>query len=332
MNRLFILLLLSLILGCSDITDYSAVDTRGKILIFNGLAESFSLLDIDGESISNDVQLTGIWPNHITYSTDIILTNSGSNSITILEEETLFELESIYLGEGKNPWMVIPTTDSLYIPCYVSNEVIKVDRTTWEILDYIPVGNAPEGGVILGEYLFIGNTGDDTISIINTSSDTVEETITLSYSDMELMNPQSLIGFSDLNEVHIICTGLNASSETVDDGLVIVLNADTFEVKEYIEVGGSPVYNEGAINYSDKLVYLYGTTGISVYNYETYEVLESGIDDYYASGIIYISETDRLYVSDFQENSIKIYSGSDYSYERELQASDGPQQLLYIKE
>jgi len=332
MNKLTMSLILLIFFSCTIVQESSVPEIRDNILFFNGLAESFSIMDIKSETVINNIQTTGMWPNHIIYDTDLLLVNSGENTISILNIDDLSLKKEIYLGSGKNPWMTFPIPNSsfIYVSCYLTDQVIKVDRVSGEILKTITVQKNPQGGVLVGEKLFIGNTGSDTISVIDTVTDKLEQTIVLpDVPNTTKLNPQTVIGFENRNEIHVVCSGVNSFVNS--DGVIIVINSDTYDVKSVIETGGSPVYSEGSINETDKTVYLYGTTGIMAYNYETYEIIGTGIDNIFISGLIYISETNKIYASDFSADSILIYGGDDYSYEKSVLASDGPQQLLHIK-
>ena len=333
MNKILMTLILLIFFSCAIVQESDVTDIRNNIIFFNGLAESLSIMDIKSETIKNNVKTTGIWPNHITYDTDLILVNSGDNTLSILNIDDLELKKEIYLGSGKNPWMAfpVPETKYIYVSCYLTDQVIKVDRVSGEILVTISVQKNPQGGVILGKKLFIGNTGSDSISVINIMTDIVEQTIILpNVQNRTKLNPQTIIGFDNKNEIHVVCSGINNFVNS--DGVIMVLTSDTYEVKSVIETGGSPVYSEGSINEKSKTVNLYGTTGITAYNYETYEIVETGVDNLFISGLIYIPDTNKFYASDFDADSILIYRGDDYSYEKSVQASDGPQQLLYIKE
>lgn len=330
------LLLILIPLSCDlDTTSSEIPDIKGNIIFFNGLAETFSVLNVDDEYITNDVAETGQWPNHIIYNTEfedeLIVVNSGDNSISILDIGTLETNLEIYLEENKNPYMAIAQsgTNYIYTTCYYSNEVVKVDRETGETISTITVGDKPQGGAILGTKLFIANTcyGEDTgtITVIDIDTDTVLTTFDTG------KNPQSLIAFENEDEIHIICTGENDESDETD-GEVIVIDSDSYETIVTISVGGSPVYSEGSINETEDIVYLYGTSGIYAYNYSSYTKIDTDIDDTFYSGLTYVEETNKIYASNFDGDEIDIYNGEDYSFEKSIEASDGPQQLLFIKE
>lgn len=332
MNKLITGLILIVVISCANIQESEIPEIQGNILLFNGLAETLSILDIDSESIYNNIKTTGIWPNHITTDTDLILVNSGDNTVSIMDIDTLETKKDIYLGSGKNPWMSFPVSNNIYVTCYLADEVIKINRNSGEKLTSIPVQKNPQGGAIVGNRLFIGNVFTEnpmssSISVIDLKTDKVEKNIPLPFQ-----NPQTIIPFENRNEIHIVCTGINSiDSSKNDDGVIIIMDSNTFEIKSTINIGGSPVYSEGSINMDKKLVYLYGTTGISAYNYETNEIIDTAIDNIFISGLLYIPETNKIYASNFAGDSINIYKGDDYSYEKSVQTSDGPQQLLYIK-
>ncbi|QEN05244.1 hypothetical protein EW093_11145 [Thiospirochaeta perfilievii] len=334
MNKLLSVIITVLMLSCNNDKQIIIPEIKGNIVFFNGLAETLSVLDIPENRVYNNVQITGMWPNHLVLTDTIILVNSGDNSISLYDDKDLHKTKEIYLGSGKNPWMTfpLPNTDFLYISCYISDEVIKVNKQSGEILKAIKVGKNPEGGCLINNRLYIGNTTSNSISIINTLDDTIEKTVNLrDIIPNRIFNPQSIIPFKEREEIHVICTGENSTG--VSDGVVIILNSKSLQLKSTIEVGGSPIFADGGINFSKKLVYLHGTTGLGAYNYETYKKIgiTTVFDNIFISGLLFIPETNKIYLSNFAKDEIYILNGDSYNHEETIQASDGVQQLIYIR-
>ena len=331
---LLLILTITFYFSCNLSDNKDIHNPVGNIIFFNGLAETLSVLDIVEEKIYNDQVVTGVWPNHILYDDNLYLINSGSNSLEIYDISTLSKIGEIYLGTNTNPWMIFKKSgeNKAYITCYYSNSIKVVNLEALEVTSTISVETNPEGGVIAGDYLYIGNTNDDTISVINMISDSLETTITLPSTDgVENLNPQSIIYIEELNELHIVCTGNNPLTGSGSEGSIMIYNINSQSFTETISIGGSPVYFEGGTNTTDKIVYLGGSSGLLAYNYETRGIISTGIIDN-ISGIYYLPESDKIYLSLFNDDKIDIYYGDDYSFEKSLTASDGPQQLLYIKE
>lgn len=343
MNKIFLLSLILLLLTCKQqeiVYPHEIEDnSKGKLVAFNGLAETVSIIDLEIETIYNNITETGSWPSHITFiDSRLYLTNSGNNSISIYNKEINF-LKSIYLGENKNPWTTFPLKNSnkLYVSCFLSNEILLVNTET-ENIKVIHTGSTPQGGTISGNKLYIGNTnykgwndfGVGFVSVIDTVTNSHLKDIHLNYMGEVGINPQSIVEAVE-NKLYIICSGIPGE----DDGNIFIVDKNSDEISGVIKTGKSPVYSEGSINTKKNIIYLYGVGGLFSYNYSSGEIVEFAADltnsDAFFSGLTYVEETNKIYVSEFNKALIHQFNGDDYSYEKSYQASDGVQQLLYIK-
>ncbi len=218
-------------------------DNEEEIFVFNSLAESISVIDPVKQVMYDDVVLTGAEPNHgICFNNSVYVVNSRDNSIHVIEEDRLLLTDQFYLGNNRNPWMLvrIPLTDYAYIPNFVSGTVSCLDLVSGTVRAEIEVGTAPEGAAWINDRLFVCNTAWDyetfgfkqgTVTVIDTVTDQVLRTITVA------TNPQAAVVFPSLNEVHIVCTGKN-SSAGADDGSVCILDAQTGDLLTNIITGG----------------------------------------------------------------------------------------------
>jgi len=321
-------------------------DLARELYVINEQAETVSVIDLDTREMYSDAFLSGVWPNHIVFHRDsIYMVNSGDNNVTVYDESTFATLGEIYLDTGSNPWMIIHKegTDKGYIPNFTAGDVAVVDLYTLDILERIPVGNGPEGGAYQNGKVYVGNTAwnyqeydfdPGTVSVIDTVSDEVLTTITVE------KNPQSIIAFPDLNEIHVVCTGKNGGDGS-DDGRIVVVDTNTDEVTEILEIGGSPVGGSQGVDSTHKIAYLVGIGGLQSYNYETKTVLHDSADyiiigddpdnDLF-SGVA-VDETEGcLYVSHFTGDRVLVLDWEDYSLLEEIEGSDGTSSLYIFTE
>ena len=340
-----------------------------KLVFFTGLDETLCIIDPDGEVIYNNIAETETAPNHLLLrGKELFVTNSLSNSIQVFTclDDGLYLTDRIYLGKNSNPWMIIPVggdSAKAYVPCFVSGEIAIIDLETKEELDAdpaspeidrIPAGSGPEGGCVVGNYLYVGNTAWSTdifgfdrgsVTIVDISTDQVVKTLWIDTEETggKGANPQSIVPFPDQNEVHVICTGVQGDN----DGRIIVVDTITKEVKAGvapIRIGGSPGWVGEAVNSRDKTVYLTGVKGLQAYNYLSREIYgtDSGqgyyiwegrntIMDFFA-GVSYDSSRDCLFVCRFNDNNIiiiekkdKTKAESEYIKIGEMETFNGPQ-------
>ena len=349
---LIIFLSLSLFLSCMR-DPYIAPaerlieDNARELFIINSLAETISIIDADaGDEIASDVLTTGMWPNHCLFHRGrIYIVNSGDNSISVFDETSFEELGEIYLGAGSNPWMIIikPGTDTAYIPCFASGDVAQVDLLSLTVEKRITVGRGPEGGAFQDGKLYVCNTAwnyqsfgydDGTVSIIDDATGTVIKTLTVE------INPQSILAFPALHEVHVICTGRNGGPDS-DDGKIVVIDTLTDTVVKTIFIGGSPLAGENALDNAAGIAYLSGVGGIMSYNFNTGTVINSSADyllegddlsmDFYA-GLAVDEVMRRIYVCYFSGDRILSINLDTHSIIKEMPGSDGPQSIFLFTE
>lgn len=334
MNRVFTFIIVLFLFSCAQEVEDNDIDIRGKIVAFNGLAESFSVIDPDSLSISNDVALTGKAPNQMVHNGEsLYLINSLDNNIIKYDIGTFEILSEIYLGSGKNPYMMDIDDKYIYVSCWMSDSVIIIDKSSEEIVTEISVGARPQGVLAVENRLYVTNVNyaydeDKDKFVFKTGSYSLIDTDNLELIkniDLEYKNPQTLLYNEVWDEIHIICSGSNSNES---DGQVVVVKNDS--VLKSFNIGGSPVYGEGSI--TGNRVFLSGIGSIRSYNLDTYEVYEAtdlGVDEFIPSVII---ADDRIYVSIFSLSLVKIYDLVNLDHIKDLQGSDGVQQLLYIQE
>ncbi|MCB0762254.1 MAG: hypothetical protein KDC12_12080 [Flavobacteriales bacterium] len=136
------------------------------------------------------------------------------------------------------------TVDAHNGKTYLSNgafggKVFAIDQASHELLGSIDVGSGPEQMVYSNNYVFVANSGgwgmDSTVSVINTSTDEVVETIELSHRPVDL-------DVDGNGHVWVLCSG-----ETLYDAdwnvigntpaMVHQIDGNTFEVMESIQFG-----------------------------------------------------------------------------------------------
>lgn len=339
-NKILLLLLPILLFSCKQIDDDKSFPAlKNNVLAFNGLAETFSLIEVSNGRVYNDIKTTGIWPNHMTQEDDkLFLVYSGENTVSILDLD-LNTIKEIYLGVSKNPWMVFPVTgtDNIYVTCFDSNEILLVNTIT-ESIESVHTGSTPQGGAFNNNKLYISNThyvewntfNRGTVSVIDVASSTYLEDIDLNFNGKTGINPQTVISMNS-NEIYVVCSGIPGEN----DGNIFVIATTTNTITDVIETGKSPVYAEGSINTTDSEIYFYGVGGLFYYNYATKTTVPFGeditISDTFFSGLTYVPGTDEILVSDFSKDKVHVFSGNNFSYKKSYQVSDGVQQLLYIK-
>lgn len=316
-------------------------DSEDEVFIINGLAETISVINCKDLTIKNDVMETGMWPNYIMFKGNYgYLVNSGDNNIQVFSEDSLQNLYAIDLGVNSNPWMIVfkPYSDTGYVPNFIAGDVAVVDVFQQKVITRINVGTGPEGCAISGNKLYVANTAwnyeiygflQGTISVININTHQLIKTINTD------KNPQSIIAFPSLNEIHVICTGINGGQDS-NDGKINIIDTGTDEIIKTISIGGSPSGN--AVDTLNKTVYLTGIGGIQAYNYETGNVIH-GSDNYlitgddpendFFSGITIDPVYNHIFICNFSYDKIIVIDRTTKKIVKTIQGSDGAQFAVY---
>jgi len=265
---------IALFMGCEDEpTKVEAPETATALYVLNSGGQSISVVDLETDSVYNNVATVGTWPNQLVYKDDkLYCVNSGSNNIMIFNVDDFTATPGVIdLGTGHNPQsMVFADNDIAYVTCSVSNKVLKVNVTSKTVLAEIDAGIGTTGIAEAEGKIYASNTafdaatwgyGPGTVTVINTADDAVVTTIDVA------KNPFS-VGVAPDGKVHVVCTG-NYWSEW---GKVMVVDPATDTVVDSVITLGSP--GSIGISESDNLAFLtvWGM-GCLVYNTQTYAMV-----------------------------------------------------------
>lgn len=266
---------IALFMGCEDEpTKVEAPETATALYVLNSGGQSISVVDLETDSVYNNVATVGTWPNQLVYKDDkLYCVNSGSNNIMIFDVDDFTATPGVIdLGTGHNPQnMVFVDDDIAYVSCSVSNKVLKVNVTSKTVLAEIDAGIGTTGIAEAEGKIYASNTaydaatwgyGPGTVTVINTADDAVATTIDVA------LNPFS-VGIAPDGKVHVVCTGDYWSVW----GKVMIVDPANDAVTDSVAFdGGSP--GNIAISDEDNLAFLtvWGK-GCLVYNTETYAVV-----------------------------------------------------------
>lgn len=340
-------------------------DLDRAVYIVNSQAETLSVLDLAGMKLYDDAITVGKWPNAVVpWDGRLFVVNSGDNSVQVFRESDYKLLKTIKLGSGRNPWALIvdPVRRQGFVPNFMAGTATVIDLDTYEIIggeiDLDPESertSGPEGGCYLDGRIFIGNTAYDSgadrfgagfVTVIDAATYAVAK-LPLEAADWteaeQGCNPQSLIAFPALGQVHAVCTGVNGGTGS-DDGEVVVVDVPAYgsgapSVSARIATGGSPVASAEAADATAGRVYLAGVGGIMTYK-SSPPAAERGSANYYYSlgasdffsGACYDGSTGLLVVTDYGADKVILIDTVTGTEFRSFAGSDGPQTpALFVK-
>lgn len=102
-----------------------------------------------------------------------------NNSLYILDTRTKKILKQIPLGGEGYTCLLSPDKKHLYCSCWGCDKILILNTNTLEIEETIPVGDNPNDMVIdsKGKFLFVANSNDNSVSVINLTQNKVIETL-----------------------------------------------------------------------------------------------------------------------------------------------------------
>ena len=337
MRKVVILLFVLLILSRFDLS--FAQEIPRTLYVLNVFGRTVSKMTLDTQEISNDIVIVGDIPNRILTSGDkIYVVNSTPPGISIIDGRTETIEREINLTEGSNPWaMAVVGTDKAYITNLLANSVRVVELSTGDSLNTIPVGEGPEGILVVNNTAYVANTGGfpdyspSTVSVIDILTDSVTKTLSVA------SNPQDLALAPDGN-IHVVCTGNYGDI----GGKVYIINpfgAEDFTpaVVDSVIIGGFPgdivVTTEGIAYLAD---FGDGNNGfLYSYNVFTNEIINDASNPILvgngAMNLLFDAATGDLYVNNISDDAVQLLAASDGSVVETFDFGDGAQDMAILE-
>jgi len=314
-------------------------DIPRTLYVLNGLGRTVSKMNLDSGDISNDVVTVGSVPNRILTNGEFVyVVNSVPPGITVIDGKTDAVVQNIALADGSNPWdMAFVGADRAYVTNLLANTVTVLDLANGDSVKSIPVGEGPEGILVVNNTAYVANTGNfpdydpSTVSVIDIRTDSVTKTLAVP------TNPQDLALGPDGN-IYVVCTGNFGDI----GGKIAVINpfADTdFTplVVDTVEIGGSPgdieittggmVYLPDFGDGTNGFLYAYDVFAGSVINDATNPILVGNG----AMQVFFDASTGALYVNNFSDDAVQQLNAVDATVQGTFAFGDGAQQVAILE-
>jgi len=293
-----------LFVGCGndDDDDDDILTQEANIAyIVNGLAQTISTFNIETKEMKNDVLSVGKWPNGIEIKGDRgYVINTGDNSIQVIDLNNNSTIGTIPVGDGTSPEKLdFINENEAYVTCNWTNSVKRIALSSMSAETEIKVGTAPWGIVVANNKAYVCNTnviyGDTTIyeqgtvSVIDTSTNSVIETIEVGINPTEITTDQN-------GKVLVVCTGNYADIM----GEIYIIDPSNDQVIEKISLNITP----GQIAVSPSgTAYLTGFMGLTVLVLSTRAVSQP-LTEYAGGDGLTIDDDGNVYicVPDWQGN------------------------------
>ncbi len=159
------------------------------VYVTNGASNTVSVINTTSNTVTDTIPV-GSYPRGIkAHGTDLYVANygdpnySGGNYISVIDSLTNEVTDTIILPGGSDgPRGVTVLGSKVYVTNFRSNNVSVINTATNTITNTISVGTGPRGIIGLGTNIYVENFDDGTISVIDTNSNTVTDTITVGSS------------------------------------------------------------------------------------------------------------------------------------------------------
>jgi YVTN family beta-propeller protein len=314
-------------------------DIPRSLYVLNGLGQTVSKMNIEAESIDNNISTVGSVPNRIYTDNNLVyVLNSVPDGITVINPLNDQVVDNISLTTGSNPWdMAFVGTKKAYVTNWLANSVSVINLENGDEANTIEVGTAPEGILVVDNTAYICNSGgypnypQSTVSIIDVTKDSVTKTLDV------LTNPQD-IALGPNGNVYVICTGNYLDTF----GKIVEINpfGDTDYtplVTDTVDIGGTPtdivVTNSGIVYLAD---FGNGTNGfVYSYNILTDEVLHDAENPILvgngAMALLYDNLTNTIYVNNFSDDAVQRLSPADGNVIDTYLFGDGAQHMAILE-
>ena len=159
------------------------------VYVTNSASNTVTIINATTNTVTATVSV-GSYPRGIkAHGTDLYVANygdpnyGGGDSISVIDSTNNTLSETIMLPIGSSgPRGVAVLGDYIYVTNYRSHNISVIDTATNTIVDTVDVGAGPRGIAGLGGKIYVENFDDGTVSIIDTSDNTVESTIKVGHS------------------------------------------------------------------------------------------------------------------------------------------------------
>jgi DNA-binding beta-propeller fold protein YncE len=320
--------------GCADNENGPAgcpVPGRTPALfVVNGLAETLARYDIASRAVTCQRVILGredaiAAPNAaLVHGDRIYIVNSLANTVDAFSLPGLSRAGAVDIGAGNSPWAIAVAGDHAFVTNWQSGDLVRVDLGSLAVTGRTHAGTGAEGLAVAAGRVFVANSGYDlstysygpgTVTVHDEDTGAVEDTLFVG------VNPQVVLVDSS-GVVHVLCTGDYGALR----GRVFFVDPAIPAVIDSLELGGSPGF--AALADSGKVFVSGASGGLMLYDASRRVVLRGPGDPVYDGGnlwgLAFDPEEQRLYVSDFDDDGVRVFDTVTGAQLASFASGDGP--------
>jgi YVTN family beta-propeller protein len=202
--------------------------------------------------------LTGLWADTAQAQPFAYISNSGSNTVSVINTATNTVVATVSVGANPFGVAVTPDGSRVYVTNEGSNTVSVIDTATNTVTATVPVGDSPAGVAVnpAGTSVYVANRGSNTVSVIETATNTVVATVRVGNLIASRVDPVGVAVNPDGSRVYVTNGGGN---RIIPGGTVSVIDTAT---NTQVALLGLPFLSSPtgiAVNPAGTLVYLADT-------------------------------------------------------------------------
>ena len=263
---------------CPPPADSSLTIENGFLVLNEGLFQqnnaSLTFINEENATVQNNLflsknnRLLGDTGNEmVTYQNKIFIVVNASNTVEVVDKTSLKVEQQIslqYQGNSTAPRAIDFYENHAYV-CAFDGYVYKIDLNTYQIVGRFAVGNNPEDLLVVGDKLFISNSGglnapnyDSTVFIFDFNSNTITDTILVG------ANPGKMIADAQ-GDVYVIKRG----NYSTDPSALVLLDGQNNYQPISLNVPCTALFLEEDVLYIGFYDFNASTSNVSTYNVVT---------------------------------------------------------------
>jgi YVTN family beta-propeller protein len=161
---------------------FMEVRPDGQVLYVTRSGGPISVVDLEQNVMIKEID-SGSMPHRLYFTSDgseLFVVNAESDTLSVIDSHRHEIMKDIPVGDNPQYVALNPDETLAYVTNMDSDTISLVDTQTFEVVDEIPVGNGPYGIAFSadgGDLFYVSNTRGNDVSIINTASNNISDTI-----------------------------------------------------------------------------------------------------------------------------------------------------------
>ena len=285
-----------------------------KVYVSNYLSQSISIIDYDTLTLEKEIKLDdSIYPHHFCIDKEkqkMYLPSSGNGILYVLDMKSEKIIDSSSIGGSLT--QIAMYEDEIFVANEDSNSIYFMDKNTLSPNGMISVDEMPHGFYfdLPRKKLYVPCM--DSIICIDIINKVIETKISIDFKawHVQLDKYKSEIYVSTL------------------DGKVVIIDEKSLMTKQVFNEFLLPV--QIAFNYTNKKVYIadLGYKNIKILDLNQKKYIGNIDIDGIPQGLEISQDEKKLFISDTQKNSIKIYNTSTNQLIKEIKVGKEPTTII----